>query len=710
MKRWVATVCSVWLALLLSHCASGAGMPGEARSTSMPSTAAQFISSVTPETRGEEKPEPSSAAPAQRARVCAEPVASPLPFGAGTPLDIAVSEGEHPAEWFVAPGVFSRPQEVFVSPQNEIIVWSPRNITLARVAADGAVTILAKDAREIEGYAGTMDEAGNIYLIGTNGKVVRVSSQLRVETVVDSPRLASPGNNYVVPGPDGNLYITLEPPPGGGKTKLYRLTPDGELTFLTALPPVRALRVTSDGRLLAAGDSVYEISLNDFSYTNLLDFFNPQGGYIPPGGLTSDDQGGIYFSMDFMGEHRGELYRFAHGKIDLLAATPGEGLAGIEYLPSTREIVGGQIRNGGVLAVGLDGQVRTLVPGSGLITPTGIAFSPCGELAVANDDGGMMTLISPAGEVAWMMDYVSFNPPLAYLTFDAEGTLYASEAALGFLLARVFEFPAHERAPLPLDHSGVAPAETLYDGAAPTGVAWRTDGVLFISDQLSGEIIQINSDGETTVFVSGLDHPQGLALDDEGNLYVVVGISAEAQSTAGLTSTGNAVLQVTPSGDVHRLAELPGLRGLAVSPQGELFAVAGNSIFRIHSDAPPTLFAQGFAEPTGLAFDLTGDLYVSDTYWNGIVRIGGFPQGTLGGTVRGENGQPIAGARIQLLAESPQPVGQVVYSDETGQFHLTAASRTYRIQVSAPGYSPWSAENITVTTGQETTIEIVLSP
>ena len=119
-------------------------------------------------------------------------------------------------------------------------------------------------------------------------------------------------------------------------------------------------------------------------------------------------------------------------------------------------------------------------------------------------------------------------------------------------------------------------------------------------------------------------------------------------------------------------------------------------------------FTSGLQEVTDLAFDLAGNLYASETVLNGIIRIGGFPHGTLSGTVTDASGAPVQAARVQVLAVAPIVVGQVVTTDASGRFSLPAAPRTYSVIITAEGYEATILGDIEVTAGQKTVLEIEL--
>ncbi len=611
-------------------------------------------------------------------------------------LDPRALEPGYAAEWFVAPGAFNMPQEVLLTPQGDLLVYAVRANTLFRVADDGTATPLATD---VPGYLGDVDAQGNVYLYDHSGGIVtRVSPDGTANVVVESPEIQSSCDSGFAIGPDENLYVALCAGAAHTATNLIQITPAGEITQVAeAVPELVALCTTPEGRFLGAvGGEVYEISLDDYSLTLLAYIPSPKS--VSPGGLAADNASNIYVATGSRSPG-GEVYRLdASGEVTLLAEIPVNGLSGIEWLSDTGEIVGGQLRQGGLIAVGTDGTLREIVPGNGLVTPMGMAFSPCGELAVANDDGGMMTLVNPVGEVSRLFDYVSFTPPTPFVAFAPDTTLYAGEGAPGFP-ELVVVVPPGENTPRP-----------FVDAAMPCGLAYRTDGSLLVSETSAGRITQINPDKSTTVLAEGLDFPQALALDADGNLYAVTGPADFVPDPVfTVPGIGDTIIRIT-AGDVFTtVPQLQGVSALAVEPSGDLFAARGDGVVRILSDGTVSPFADGFYQTMGLAFDLAGNLYVSDAEGNGIACISGFPQGTLNGVVTDTVSTPVEGAQVQVLSDRPIVVGQVVTTGADGRFSLPAAPRAYTVTASALGYQSTS-QQVTVQAGVTVTVNLSLTP
>lgn len=608
-------------------------------------------------------------------------------------LDPRALEPGYTAEWFVAPGAFNMPQEVLLTPQGDLLVHAVRANTLFRVADDGVVTPFATD---VAGYVGDVDAGSTVYMYDQSGGIVtRVTPDGQASILIQSAEIQSACDSGFGFGPDGKLYVALNQ--CGPTADLISITPAGQVTLVAeAIPPANALRTAPDGRFLGAlANEVFEISLEDNSWTRLGVI--PEG-HVSPSGLAVDDAGNIYVSTGSRSPG-GQVYRIdASGVATLLATVPDNGLSGIEWLPDTDEIVGGQLRQGSLIAVGADGALREIVPGNGLVTPMGMACSPDGDLAVANDDGGMMALVDPEGKVSWFFDYVSFTPPEPFVAFAPGGTLYASEGAPGFP-ERVIKVPP-----------GATPRPYV-DAAMPSGLALHADGSLLVSETSAGRITQVNPDKSTTVLAEGLNFPQGLALDADGSLYAVTGpADFVPDGVFTVPGQGDTIIHITPGGVFTTVPDLQGVAALAVGPSGDLFAARGAGVVRVLPDGTVSPFADGFYQALGLAFDLAGNLYVSDAEGNGIARISGFSQGTLAGVVTDVDSTPVEGARVHVLSDQPIVAGQVATTSTDGQFSLPAAPRTYTVTASASGYWPTSYGGVVVTDGETTTVNFTLDP
>jgi uncharacterized protein YjiK len=165
----------------------------------------------------------------------------------------------------------------------------------------------------------------------------------------------------------------------------------------------------------------------------------------------------------------------------------------------------------------------------------------------------------------------------------------------------------------------------------PVAIAIDTSGNLYVADASNNMIREITPGGVVTTFFNGIGYPQGVAVDNFGNVYV---------------TAPNGIGEITPGGV---------FTGIAGS------GTAGNS--------NGTGGAASFDNPEGLALDSSGNIYIADRSNNLIRKI------TSGGVVTTLAGSGAAGSAngIGTAASFNWPdgitldsSGNVYVSDEDG--------------------------------------------
>jgi sugar lactone lactonase YvrE len=151
----------------------------------------------------------------------------------------------------------------------------------------------------------------------------------------------------------------------------------------------------------------------------------------------------------------------------------------------------------------------------------------------------------------------------------------------------------------------------------PTGLALDNDGVLYVSCRHDGTIYRVTPDGRAQQWIEGMGIATGLAFDANHNLFV--------------GDRSGTIFKISPDRQVFVFATIePSISAyhLAFSPDNELF-VAGpttssfDHICRINGQGEVSLFYRGLGRPQGLAFDRAGNLYSAASIGGrrGIVRI-----------------------------------------------------------------------------------------
>jgi streptogramin lyase len=467
-------------------------------------------------------------------------------------------------------------------------------------------------------------QRGIIVMDPKNGKILdRIGPERGVEGVDD-----------LTFGPDGAVYYTALM-----TGEVGRLAPDGTHSTVANLPlGVNAITFSDDGRLFVAldfmGDALYEVYLDgtteprliasNLGWLNGMDWgtdgylygpliqlnevvkVNVSTGKITPiaGGFTYPTA--VKFGPD------GELYMIDNYQVIRLDAQTGEkeviteldrGLDNLAFDNNGRLFVTNNDL-GSVVEIRKNGKVRVVSPG-GMSDPMGVAVLPdqdhhdkvyvgnvfpifeydgkTGKLLSLDQDvpKGFSMTIAPDGNnlvlSSWFANMVSVYDPQAHQILEAypdfnvplnairfQGDLVVAELGTGQVVRMDAE--TGERSSL---------AQLII----PVGLA-STDDDLWVSDWASGMLWQIVQNG--TVFMipvaSGLDHPEGLAIEPDGSLLVV-------ETGAGRLSRVN-----PETGHVRTIAD-----GLALGAVGP-------------STMPPTWFFNGVAVGPSGAIYVTGEL------------------------------------------------------------------------------------------------------
>lgn len=195
---------------------------------------------------------------------------------------------------------------------------------------------------------------------------------------------------------------------------------------------------------------------------------------------------------------------------------------------------------------------------SGDITnPTGIAFDSGGQMFVTSRMDGTVYRITPFKEAVpfarnlGVATGIAFDQSDTMYVGDRTGTIYkvngiGEETAWAQLEPSVSAY-----------HLAVGPDEALYV-TGPTVASFDS-------------VMRINTDGDVGLFYKGLGRPQGLAFDDEGNLYVAAAMRGR-RGIVRISSDGkNAEMFVAGMN----------LVGLAFGSTGELALASTDSIYRL---------------------------------------------------------------------------------------------------------------------------------
>lgn len=273
--------------------------------------------------------------------------------------------------------------------------------------------------------------------------------------------------------------------------------------------------------------------------------------------------------------------------------------------------------NGRVRKVSASTGIITTVAGTQDLNPQGIALDSAGNL------------------------YIAKSYPEVILKVDKAGTVVVVAGSMTMTLTGGFS-----------GDGGPATSASLYH---PTGVAVDSAGNLYIADSWNNRIRRVDASTSviTTVAGSGsqnysgdgglatsaqLNHPQSVAMDALGNLYIADSGNIRIRKVDA--STGIISTVISPGIDQwgNTISDNP--QGVAIDAAGNIIVAAtGGNIVQIGGKGSlitiaGTLWAQGYSgdggvstgallnQPSAVAVDSKGNIYIADTGNNCIRRIG----------------------------------------------------------------------------------------
>jgi len=251
----------------------------------------------------------------------------------------------------------------------------------------------------------------------------------------------------------------------------------------------------------------------------------------------------------------------------------------------------------------------------------------------------------------------SLNSP-RQIVLDAAGNLYFSEANNNCVRkvnsAGVITTVAGNGI---LGYTGDGGQATAAELTTPYGLARDAAGNLYIVDYGDNRIRKVNTNGIISTFAgtgtagfggdggqataAKLYHPAGIAIDAAGNLYIadISNQRIRKINTAGIITTVAGTGSATFGGDGGQAtaASLQNAEGINIDGAGNLYIVdtnngrvrkvnssgiittiAGNGTLGYSGDGGQATAAKIY-NPTGVAFDAAGNLYIADG-WNGRIR------------------------------------------------------------------------------------------
>jgi len=513
-----------------------------------------------------------------------------------------------------------------------------------------------------------VDKSGNVYIADTGDNLIR-------EVTTDGLINSIAGDSYPSYKGDAGLAVTAElhsPEDVAVDSSGNVYISDSanavirEITASTGIINFIAGNVTAPttGQITGSPNIGYS---GDGAAANLA-------GLVTPFGLTVDSSGQVYFAEN--GDSRIRMIN-TKGIINTIA---GNGTAGF----------------GGDGSMGTSAEVSF---------PTGVAVDSSGNVYIADSlnrrirklaSGGNISTVAGNGNYSYSGDSgqaisAQLNTPQAVAT-DSSGNLYIADTVNNVVrkvtAAGVISTIAGNGT---AGSGGDGSAATSAQLHSPQGIAVDASGNVYVSDTQNARVRKISNGTINTVAGSGtagfggdggsatsaqLNIPAGLSVDGAGNLYIADfsnnRIRKVTPGGAITTLAGNGLAGYSGDGGAAANAQLTTPVGVATDSSGNVYigdtgnnavrvvnssgiisTVAGNGLAGYSGDDGPAVSAM-VGNPTGVAVDASGNLYISD----GSVRVrkvysSGFINTIAGNGARGYTGD----GGVALFATMNGPAG-----------------------------------------------------
>jgi sugar lactone lactonase YvrE len=646
---------------------------------------------------------------------------------------------------------------IYISSPNESRIYKVGADKILRVIAGKGVSGFSGDggpavaARLNQPYGIAVDAAGNVYIADElNYRVRKVTPAGVISTVAGNGTSGDKGDggpataaqfgipHWLAFDMHDNLYLSEN-------NHLRKITPDGVITT-----------VAGDKQRGFGGDG------GPAAFARFGEL----------GGLATDAVGNIYIAD--VDNHRIRKIS-ANGVINTVAGNGKNGYThtgpalsvAIERPESVAVDRSGNLyitdsTNGRVRKVAADGTVSTIA-GNGRMGYSGdggpatsarfnglggIAVDDEGNVYVADAGNHRIRKVSPAGLIMTIAGNgisgdrgdggpaTSARLMVGGCAVDSAGNLYIADLYRVRMIntAGMISTVAGTGTPGYGGDGGSATAALLF---CFDGIAVDAKGNLFIADASNNRVRRVTPDGIiTTVAGNGasgkagdggpataaqLEHPQGVAVDAKGNLYIADSNNHRIRKVApnGIISSivGGGPGEGREAGDGR-----PALQGVVISPisvaldaKGNLFiaswfrhrirkvsldgiisTVAGDGISGYRGDGGPATSAR-LASPFGVAVDGSGNLFIADSYNQRIRKV--TPNGIIN-SIAGDgsagffgDGGPARLARFQNPTSVAVDGAGNVYVGDMGNRRIRRITPT-GVMTTVAGVGPPTSEDI----------------
>ncbi|MEO6995369.1 MAG: MBG domain-containing protein [Lacunisphaera sp.] len=577
---------------------------------------------------------------------------------------------------------FNQPDGVAVDAAGNVYVADTANSTIRKITATGVVTTLAGAAGNFGSTDGTgraalfsgpygvaVDGSGNVYVADTGNHVIREITAAGVVTTIagtagnygaaDGTGSAAQFDNPMGIAVDGsnNIYVA-----DVSNSTIRKIAPGGVVTTLAGKAGVVG---AADGTGSAAQFRYAPgVSVDGSGNVYVADWNNFTIRKITPAGVVTTLAGLAGYGGATDGT--GGAARFNYPPGVAVSSTTGNVYVADYYNYTIRKITSGGVVTTLAGLASSAGFANGTGGAAQFNEPQGVAVDGAGNVYVADTANHVIRKITAAGVTTTLAgtagspgsadgsgSAAQFNSPSG-LAVDGSGNVYVADANNGTIrkittsgIVSTFAGNANLR-------GWADGAVNLARFGVPSGVAVDAAGNVYVAETDNNTIRKISAGVVTTLAGSATDrgavdgtgsaarfnYPGSVAVDSSGNVYVAdtQNYSIRKITPAGLVTTfagSSGISSITDGTGSAARFNFP--TGVAVDSSGTVY-VADSGLPTIRKITPAglvTTLAGGgnlgsldgvgasaqFLNPSGIALDGAGNLYVADTD-NNVIRKG----------------------------------------------------------------------------------------
>lgn len=191
-----------------------------------------------------------------------------------------------------------------------------------------------------------------------------------------------------------------------------------------------------------------------------------------------------------------------------------------------------------------------------LMNATALAFDAQGQLYISSRYDGFIYQVTPNGS---MSTYVEGMGVATGIAFDSQQNLYVGDRS-----GTIFKISPNRQ---------IFVFATLEPSIAAYHLAFGPEDQLYVTGPTTSSfdaVYRVSQEGEVDVFYRGLGRPQGLAFDDQGNLYVAASLSGR-----------KGVVRIAPDKRADLFVSGPGIVGVAFTPSRAMVITTTNALYRV---------------------------------------------------------------------------------------------------------------------------------